>query len=249
MIKSDIFNFYIVGGYVRDKLLGLKSSDVDYVVVLKEELKKSEKDINLIYDQLCDCLSQNNHIIFQKYPQTFCVKAKNKLTSEVADFVLARKEIGYDFDSRKPRIVLGTLYDDLIRRDFTINALALEPGTDVVIDVCGGLDDLKSGILRTPLDPNITLLDDPLRVIRGFRFNVGLNFIIEEKFLTAIKNPEIWIKFLKVVSADRIRNELNKMFTCNTIKTLNILYEIREINPLAFEGIFSKINLKPMVKH
>lgn len=250
MIMSEIFKFYIVGGYVRDKLLGKKSNDIDYIAILKDNISTSmNESIDVLYDQMCDCLLQNNHIIFQKYPQTFCVKAKNKSNNEVADFVLARKEIAYELNSREPQVVMGTLYDDLMRRDFTINALALDPDTNEIIDVCGGLDDLKLGILKTPIDPNITLLDDPLRVIRGLRFKVTLNFAIEENFMSAINNPNIWDKFSKVISADRIRNELDKMFAYNTIETLNILYEIRKTNEMVYNIIFGKIKLKPIVMH
>ena len=244
MMNEIIFKFYIVGGFVRDKLLGIKSKDVDYSVVLEN----FNGDISTAFDLLCKYLDQHNYIIFLKTPECYTIRAKDGQTNDVADFVLARKEIGYDENSRKPFVMPGTLEDDLLRRDFTINALAIDNVTGKIIDICGGLEDLKKRILRTPIDANITLLDDPLRVIRGFRFSITKGLKLDNTFMAALLNDEIWIKFSKVVSSERIRDELDRMFQGNTIKTIEILNKLKEINNNAYEIIFKNITLKPIVR-
>lgn len=237
------FKFYIVGGYVRDKLLGIKSKDMDYVVVTT----LIDKNINVIYELFCDYLTKNNYLIFLKTPECYTVRAKNKLTNETDDFVLARKEIGYHKNSRKPLVVPGSLLDDLARRDFTINAMAMDPETNDIIDPFNGRLHLEEKKLKTPLDPNITLLDDPLRVIRGLRFSIILGFTLTNQFMIAIANPEIWDKFKKVVSTERVRDELEKMFRANTIATLELLNSLKTIHNDACQIILNHIVLKPIV--
>ncbi|XWV26351.1 tRNA nucleotidyltransferase/poly(A) polymerase [Tupanvirus soda lake] len=236
--------FYKVGGCVRDQLLGVKVKDIDYCVVIDN----FNGNIDAAYNFLCEYLNKNNYTIFLKTPACFTVRAKCNKSNEVRDFVLARKELNYNDDTRSPISTLGTLYDDLVRRDFTINAMAIDYDTNEVIDICNGLDDLKNGILRTPLDPSITLTDDPLRVLRGFRFSITKNFTLDESFVNALTNNKIWTKMIKVVSLERIREELDKMFKCDTIKTLEFLEMVKKYNYQCYEYISNNILLKPIVR-
>lgn len=245
MKNHPVFKFYIVGGLVRDGMLGLKPKDKNYLVVLRED--NEINDMNQIFNSLKDCLLQNNYQILH-VPECQCIKAKNKVNNEVIDIVLARKEIYYEDFSRKPNIVVGSLYDDLIRRDFTINAIAIDIETNETIDLLGGVNDLHNKILRTPNDPNITLMEDPLRILRGFRFVIKLGFTLNDAFMQAIKNDYIWEKFALTVSTERIREELSKMFQHDTIKTLEMLSDLKNINSNAYYIIFKNIELKPITK-
>lgn len=244
MESNKEFKFYIVGGFVRDKLLEIKSKDIDYAVVSMID----DTNIDVVYERFCNYLTNNNYVIYLKTPECFTVRAKNKQTNEPADFVLARKEIGYNVDSRKPIIVSGSIYDDLLRRDFTINAMAIDIETNEIIDPFNGRKHLKEKKLKTPLDPNITLLDDPLRIIRGFRFSIVLEFNLDKKFMIAINNQEIWDKFKNVVSIERVRDELEKMFKANTSKTLELLHNLKYINENAYQIILNNIVLKPIIR-
>lgn len=203
---------YVVGGYVRDIFLERPSNDIDVVVVgsgiavaqaLKQRLGKKA------------ILS-----VFRNFG-TAQVKVKGGLEIE---FVGARRE-SYSHDSRKPIVEDGTLEDDQNRRDFTINAMAIclnKKRFGELVDPFGGLDDLEDGIIRTPLDPDVTFSDDPLRMLRCIRFAAQLNFMIEEETFDALeRNAER----LHIISGERIADELNKiMMTATPSKGLYDLY-------------------------
>ncbi|MBO6287995.1 MAG: HD domain-containing protein [Prevotella sp.] len=189
---------YVVGGYVRDIFLERPSNDIDVVVVgsgiaLAKEVKKS--------------FGRKAHLSVFKNFGTAQVKVGEDIELE---FVGARRE-SYSHDSRKPVVEDGTLADDQHRRDFTINAMAICLNSDrfgQLVDPFDGLYDLEDGIIRTPLDPDITFSDDPLRMLRCIRFATQLNFFIEEETFEALsRNAER----IKIVSGERIAEELNKM--------------------------------------
>ena len=193
---------YVVGGYVRDLFLERPSNDIDVVVVgsgieVADALRKS--------------LGKKAHIsVFRNFGT-----AQVKFKDQEVEFVGARKE-SYTRGSRKPIVEDGTLEDDQNRRDFTINALAVclnEDRFGELVDPFDGVYDMEDGIIRTPLDPDITFSDDPLRMMRCIRFATQLNFYIEDETFEALeRNAER----IKIISGERVEEELNKIMMTPT---------------------------------
>jgi len=191
---------YAVGGFVRDKILGRACKDMDIVCVgsgielaqkVAEKISRVAKPVGVAY--------------FKNFGT-----AQIRLHDIELEFVGARRE-SYRRESRKPVVEDGTLEDDQNRRDFTVNAMAVRLNKEQlgeVIDPFNGLEDLKQGIIRTPLAPEITFDDDPLRMLRAVRFATQLNFNIEEKTYQAIAPLA---DRLKIISQERITDELNKI--------------------------------------
>jgi putative nucleotidyltransferase with HDIG domain len=192
---------YVVGGYVRDIFLERPSNDIDVVVVgsgiqVAEELKRM--------------LGRKAHLSVFRNFGTAQVKFRQKGKEYEVEFVGARRE-SYSHDSRKPIVEDGTLEDDQNRRDFTINAMAIclnNSRFGELVDPFNGLADLEDGIIATPLEPDITFSDDPLRMMRCIRFATQLNFQIEDETFVAL---ERMADRIKIVSGERIKDELNKI--------------------------------------
>ena len=189
-------NLYVVGGYVRDYILGNQVMDIDFVVVgdaikFCKTLKKRLRTGSLVtYPRFGTCMLQLH---------------KHKL-----EFVTARSEI-YDTDSRKPKVQKTDLYTDLGRRDFTINTMAMDIHPEhfgQIIDPYNGRKDLADGLIRTPLDPEQTFSDDPLRMMRAVRFATQFLFTIDPVAFEAIRRSA---KRLKIISQERITAEFNKI--------------------------------------
>lgn len=188
---------YVVGGYVRDRLLARTSKDID-IVCVGSGIELAERVAGELHPV-------PRIAIFQRFG-TAMIKHRDL---EV-EFVGARKE-SYRHDSRKPAVENGSLEDDQNRRDFTINALAVslnEPDFGNIIDPFDGLGDLERKIIRTPLDPGKTFSDDPLRMMRAIRFATQLDFAIEPATFKAIS---VYKERIKIISAERIAIELNKI--------------------------------------
>ena len=234
-----------VGGCVRDKLLGVESKDIDFTFILDDLDQTVEEG----FQSMKSWLAHEAFSIFLSTPDCFTIRAKfpkgHKNEGLVADFVMARKEIGYIDGTRQPILVLGTLEDDLIRRDFTLNAMA-EDDEGNIIDLFGGQEDLRRGLLKTPLDAHITMMDDPLRFLRALRFSITKGFDIHFDIIAAMTQPEILEKLEKVVSAERIREEVFKMMKADTIKTLELCRTVEDTLPGFTKLVFSRgLWLKP----
>jgi len=194
------YRSYVVGGYVRDQFLDRKCVDIDIVTVgsgIKLAMKFAGRMPN-----------KPKVSVFKNFG-TAMVHYRGSEDWKI-EFVGARKE-SYRADSRKPIVENGSLEDDQNRRDFTINALAIsleKENYGALIDSFGGLRDLRDKIIRTPLDPDITFSDDPLRMMRAIRFAAQLHFTIEEKTLASIRKNAGRID---IVSKERIIEELNKI--------------------------------------
>ena len=194
---------YVIGGYVRDLFLERPSNDIDVVVIGSGILLASEVQKKL---------GKRAHLSVFKNFGTAQIKIRGeKGQGEIEiEFVGARKE-SYSHDSRKPVVEDGTIEDDQNRRDFTINAMALCLNKDrfgELVDPIDGLYDLEDGIIATPLDPDITFSDDPLRMMRCIRFATQLNFYIEDETFDALERNK---ERIKIISGERIAEELNKI--------------------------------------
>ena len=244
----DDFKFYEVGGCVRDEILGLKSKDIDYVAVPSDDLLKDVSSAHTMFGILEGYLKEEGFELFLVTPDCFTIRAKfpkNHKYQGVADFVMARKEIGYIPDTRQPIIVPGTLYDDLERRDFTLNALAKDENGEI-IDYFDGMWALENKLLLTPLESKVTMMDDPLRLLRAFRFSITKGFTISPRIWETCLMEGIVEKLDKVVSQERIRDEVFKMMKHDTLKTLELFERIRIVNPDILKIMFGKgIWLKP----
>ena len=246
-----MFKMYEVGGCVRDEILGLKSKDVDYVAVPSETLLEKYKDAHEMFVILETYLTNEKFEIFLSTPSCFTIRAKfpkGHKYEGVADFVMARKEVGYVPDTRQPIIVPGTLYDDLERRDFTLNALAKdEDGT--IIDYFDGIWALENKLLLTPLEAKTTMMDDPLRLIRAFRFSITKDFTISPRVWETCLMDSVVNKLEEVVSQERIREEIFKMMKHDTIKSLELFYNIDRVNPKLIQIMFGRgMWLKPTME-
>ncbi len=187
---------FVIGGFVRDKILNRSTKDVD-IVVVGSGIELAEKVAKKMGNRPVN--------VFKNFGT-----AMVNLPEIEVEFVGARKE-SYQRDSRKPIVENGTLQDDQKRRDFTINALAISLNKESwgeLVDPFGGVKDLNAKILRTPLNPDITYSDDPLRMMRAIRFATQLNFTIEKSSFEAIRQNA---ERIKIISKERIIDELNKI--------------------------------------
>lgn len=243
------YKLFINGGYVRDELMGIPSNDMDYTVVIQNI--DNYDSAQQAYDLFVRHIKDEGLEVFLETPDKFTVRAKDK-DGVVKDFVLSRKESGFIEGARSPsEVQLGTLYDDGIRRDFTVNSLFREVMPDgsfgEIIDYFDGVQSIKDGELRTPLSAEVSFTDDPLRVIRAFRFTATKNLYMSEEVTESIRNMDLE-RFKKVVSAERIYEEIKKMFAFDGIVALDVLKDIERINWDLYYYIFKESGLNLMPK-
>jgi len=203
IVTTEKVQAYVIGGWVRDCLLKRDHPDKDIdIVVIGSGIEIAQKAARKIHPG-------TKVSVFKSFGTAMFRDHEYEI-----EFVGARKE-SYDRTSRKPIVEDGTLEDDQKRRDFTINTLAISINKETFgefIDPFGGLEDLKKKIIRTPLEPDKTFSDDPLRMMRAIRFATQLNFTIEEATFNSIKENA---ERIKIVSAERIVTELNKILMCS----------------------------------
>ena len=195
--KEQGIESYAVGGYVRDKILQRPTKDIDIVCV--------GSGIEFAKKVAAKFQPKPNVTVFKNFGT-----AMFKVNELEVEFVGARKE-SYERNSRKPFVEEGTLNDDQNRRDFTINALAIslnESNFGEIVDPFNGIEDIANKIIKTPLEPDITFSDDPLRMMRAIRFATQLNFNIEAETLQSITNNK---ERVSILSQERITDELNKI--------------------------------------
>lgn len=201
---------YVVGGYVRDHFIGGDRMDIDFTVVGDA----------LAFAGIVANHFRSKAVVYERFRTALVPVGEYKF-----EFVGTRKE-EYTPESRNPIVTEGTLEDDLCRRDFTVNALAVALNNDnygEFIDLFGGISDLNNGIIQTPLDPHVTFSDDPLRMLRAARFASRLQFTIPENILDAIKEMASRIT---IISQERITDEFLKILSTSKPSIgLKILYE------------------------
>lgn len=233
---------YKVGGCVRDKLLGVDSKDIDFVFVVD---KRFNVGVKAGFVLMKTYMEEHGYTIFLSTPEMFTIRAKfpndHQYKGMVADFVLARKEVGYIPGTRRPILEIGTLYDDLARRDFTVNAMAEDENGDI-IDPFYGRVDLLNKNLRTPQSIEKSFDDDPLRILRAIRFSITKGLTIPMDMTNAIREYDYNSK-MGVVSNERIREELYKCFKYDTPRTIFDLNRFHGLRDYIFTK--TKLWLKP----
>lgn len=201
---------YVVGGFVRDLILGLENDDIDFLCV-GNGIKLAEEYSKMIGGKLT---------VYENFGTAMVEKCSQKV-----EFVGARKEV-YERGSRKPFVFDGSLEDDIKRRDFTINAMciSLNDGSfGDLVDIYGGMGDLEKGVIKCVGEPNERFAEDPLRMLRAIRFAVRFNFDIDEQAYEGIKRNA---DRLKIISAERITTELNKiLMSPNPARGIDALHD------------------------
>jgi tRNA nucleotidyltransferase/poly(A) polymerase len=251
--------FYMVGGAVRDELLGVKSKDIDFTVVI-DKADQHPGDPNFSFhphDPFKVMVRELKHMgftIFLETPEFLTVRAQFPQTQSAivggtpspltkgltADFVLARKESDYTDGRRPDKVEPGTLMDDLKRRDFTMNAIAKDSEGNL-IDPFNGQYDIEHKVIRAVGDPRERFEEDALRIVRALRFSVTKGFDIDHETEDAMWRLRHTVAG---VSAERVREELTKMFNADPMKTIQVLREM-DILPIIF-GM--GINFQPTMK-
>lgn len=219
------------GGWVRDKLLGSPNDDIDIAVENTTGILFAEKLKLFLNEQSDEGDSTTKIVIIEANPE----QSKHLQTARVCLFnnfwvdICGLRSETYATDSRIPnQIKQGTPLEDAQRRDFTINALFFNINTKKLEDYTNGVEDLKAGILRTPLDPEVSFGDDPLRVLRAFRFSSRFNFSLDESLIPAAR--KISTEFRRKIARERIESEITKAFEAS-------------IDPAKLVGYFNESNL------
>jgi len=229
--KSKTIKFYLVGGFVRDEMLGLESKDIDYAVEAPD------------FDTMREHLLAEGYQIFLETPKYLTIRARSSKDRKTADFVLCRSDGEYH-DSRRPTEVKpGTIFDDLARRDFTINAMARDEQNNL-LDPHDGQTDLNNRLLRCVGSTQDRMRDDSLRSLRAIRFAITKDLTFHPDLWTAL-NSEWLPPLIDHLSAERIHDELEKAFAYDTIATLDLLNKL----PRPFrEAIFRRVRLAPTLR-
>lgn len=202
-------NIYLVGGAVRDNIMGKDIKDLDFTVI-GGGLDRGIEFSTWLAKKMGNYKEGSNPVTFEQFGTSKLDTKGNTLgIPEIElEFVAPRKE-EYEEGSRKPIVKAGTLEDEAYRRDLTLNSLMMNVSNEEIIDITGrGIDDIKNGIIRTPLDANVTFKDDPLRMLRAIRFYSKYGFKLEQEVIDGIKNNA---ERIDTISKERVKDELNKI--------------------------------------
>lgn len=224
--------FYKVGGCVRDNLLGRRSKDIDYSVEAES------------FDAMRQAIVDRGGRIFVETPKYLTIRA-HVPNMGACDYVLCRKDGEYT-DGRRPESVeIGTIYDDLARRDFTMNAIAELPGGGLY-DPFGGVKDIADKKIKCVGKAEDRFSEDGLRLIRAIRFSIVLGFRMDSNIRRCLHNPK-FTNILRKVAKERIKDELEKAMRYNTVDTMKTLLLYPHIMDIVFEG--NKIWFKPTMEN
>jgi tRNA nucleotidyltransferase (CCA-adding enzyme) len=229
MIKA-----YQVGGCVRDSLLGVQSKDIDYAVEAPS------------YEAMVEWIKERGKI-FLESPQFWTVRA-HLVGGQPADYVLCRKDGLYSDGRRPDSVEPGTLLDDLARRDFTVNAMALDEETQTIIDPYDGQKDLKKMFLRCVGQTEDRFREDALRMLRALRFSLTRGFCLSFDIIRALENKELCDLLSTNVSSDRKRDEMYRCFAYDTVATMDTLSAYPLLTQAIFNGATGTIWLMPTSK-
>jgi tRNA nucleotidyltransferase/poly(A) polymerase len=218
---------YEVGGKLRDEFMGLQNKDVDYAVEAPS------------YEAMRDYIIAEGGKIYLESPEYFTIRAN--VNEIAADFVLCRKDGTYS-DGRRPDYVEeGDIFDDLARRDFTMNAIARNVETGEIIDPFGGVSDISRRFIRCVGDTRDKMIKDSLRLLRALRFSITKDMSVDSDIMYFFTSHG-WMDRLKMVSEERIQNEVHKMFASNTFDTMKLFSDYPLLAKACFSG---SIWLKP----
>ena len=223
---------YQVGGFVRDRLMGIPSKDLDYVCEFPS------------YDEMVKWIKTQGRVYLEQ-PQFWTVRA-HLPNKPPADFVLARRDGKYTDGRRPDTVEVGTLFDDLARRDFTVNAIAYNEETGEYIDPHGGQKDIKTKLLRCVGNTVDRFHEDALRILRAIRFAITKEFMLSNEIMDAFKDEKLADKLKNNVSDDRKRDELLKCFSHDTNETINYFINFPAIQKACFHN--SKLWLMPTLR-
>ncbi len=194
-----------VGGAVRDIFMHMQSHDVDYAVEAGS------------YDEMREYFISHGGTIYMERPEF--VTIRGRMNGIDADFVMCRRE-GFYSDGRHPdHVEIGTIIDDLSRRDFTMNAIAIDEDGNY-IDPFDGIGDIAIGIIRCVGNAHDRMSEDYLRMVRAFRFSITRRMTIADDIVAMFDDPQIIENFVNSVSRERVREEINKAFTCDTVASI-----------------------------
>lgn len=226
---------YEVGGSVRDRMLGIESKDKDFAVEAPS------------FPAMVEYLESEGYKIFLFTEEYLTVRARfpggHRFASQTADFVLCRKDGAYTDGRRPDSVEPGTIYDDLSRRDFTVNAMAVGP-SGKLIDPFNGNADLASMTLRTVGEASDRLSEDYLRALRAIRFAIVKGFRLHESLICALFDPAV-ARGLESVSVERVREEMHKAFKHDTLGTIKFLNNFQAIRDVVFSrGLWLEPTLK-----
>lgn len=222
-----MIKLYRVGGAVRDSYLNRSSKDIDYAVEAPS------------YEVMREHIVKWGGEIFLEHPEYYTIRARfpGQLT---ADYVLCRKDGEYADGRRPSSVEVGTIYDDLARRDFTMNAIAVEDATGKIIDPYDGIEDITMKRIRAVGNPDERFREDSLRILRAIRFSITLGFLIGIHTYQAIKRNR---ELIYIADENRIRDELDRCFKANSAATIGLLTELELLNI-----VLTKVALKPTLE-